>query len=190
MGSSAVPGEANSENQMNLSQSCFEHPTTYSLFVAIPMGFLGVACMSLAQMGGQVEATFVYRRGHTCVQVLLSTAPDPTGATHWGQQTFSLHPAIDCAPGDAIEGTITVVRKKENHRLMEVRFGGHPVSASMPCVPIMRAFPRNISNWGPFRALQRPPCLSKHARRPYSEGVHGECFKLGTLSSSTRALCG
>lgn len=53
-------------------------------------------------------------------QVLLSTAPDPTGATHWGQQTFSLHPAIDCAPGDAIEGTITVVRKKENHRLMEV----------------------------------------------------------------------
>jgi protein arginine N-methyltransferase 1 len=54
------------------------------------------------------------------VQVLLSTAPDPTGATHWGQQTFSLHPAIDCAPGDAVEGTITVVRKKENHRLMEV----------------------------------------------------------------------
>ena len=57
-----------------------------------------------------------------CMQVLLSTAPDPTGATHWGQQTFALHPPIDCAPGDAIVGDITVVRKKENHRLMEVRF--------------------------------------------------------------------
>ena len=53
-------------------------------------------------------------------QVLLSTAPDPTGATHWGQQTFTLHPAVDCAPGDALVGRITVVRKKENHRLMEV----------------------------------------------------------------------
>lgn len=63
------------------------------------------------------------------MQVLLSTAPDPTGATHWGQQTFSLHPAIDCAPGDAVEGTITVVRKKENHRLMEVC---HSLSAWIP----------------------------------------------------------
>lgn len=60
------------------------------------------------------------------MQVLLSTAPDPTGATHWGQQTFSLHPAVDCAPGDAIEGNITVVRKKENHRLMEVRLLSRP----------------------------------------------------------------
>jgi protein arginine N-methyltransferase 1 len=53
--------------------------------------------------------------------VQLSTAPDPTGATHWGQQTFSLHPAVDCAPGDALQGSIKIVRKKENHRLMEVR---------------------------------------------------------------------
>ena len=59
-------------------------------------------------------------RIYPAVQVLLSTAPDPTGATHWGQQTFSLHPAVDCAPGDALAGRITVVRKKENHRLMEV----------------------------------------------------------------------
>ena len=54
-------------------------------------------------------------------QVSLSTAPDPTGATHWGQQTFCLHPPIDCAPGDAVEGSIRVTRKKENHRLMQVR---------------------------------------------------------------------
>ena len=53
-------------------------------------------------------------------QVSLSTAPDPTGSTHWGQQTFCLHPPIDCAPGDAVEGSIRITRKKENHRLMQV----------------------------------------------------------------------
>ena len=53
-------------------------------------------------------------------QVLLSTAPDPTGATHWGQQTFTLNPALEATAGDAVVGEITVVRKKENHRLMEV----------------------------------------------------------------------
>ena len=51
---------------------------------------------------------------------LLSTAPDPTGATHWGQQSFTVHPPIDCMPGDSIQCTIHIVRKKENHRLMEV----------------------------------------------------------------------
>ena len=34
--------------------------------------------------------------------VLLTTAPDPTGATHWGQQSFVLHPAVACAPGKRI----------------------------------------------------------------------------------------
>ena len=33
--------------------------------------------------------------------VLLSTAPDPTGATHWGQQTFTLHPPVECVRGGA-----------------------------------------------------------------------------------------
>ena len=31
--------------------------------------------------------------------VLLSTAPDPTGATHWGQQSFVLHPGVACVAG-------------------------------------------------------------------------------------------
>jgi len=53
--------------------------------------------------------------------ILLSTAPDPTGSTHWGQQSFVLHPPIACMPGDKIVGDITIVRKKENHRLMEVK---------------------------------------------------------------------
>lgn len=82
-------------------------------------------------------------------EVLLSTAPDPTGSTHWGQQSLMLHPSITCAPGgrqpsvrpsfalprtgfqaseddlnlpgDRIAGDITIVRRKDNHRLMEVK---------------------------------------------------------------------
>ena len=53
-------------------------------------------------------------------QVLLSTAPDATGATHWGQQIFFLHPAIACAPNDTVACDITIQRKKDNHRLMKV----------------------------------------------------------------------
>jgi hypothetical protein len=52
--------------------------------------------------------------------VKLSTAPDPTGATHWGQQVFYVNPPIDCAPNDALAATMTLTRKKENHRLLKV----------------------------------------------------------------------
>mmetsp|Transcript_16149 Transcript_16149/g.44989 ORF Transcript_16149/g.44989 Transcript_16149/m.44989 type:complete len:444 (+) Transcript_16149:225-1556(+) len=53
-------------------------------------------------------------------QVLLTTAPDATGATHWGQQTFFLNPPLECGAGDSIRMTIEINRKKENHRLMSV----------------------------------------------------------------------
>lgn len=56
----------------------------------------------------------------TDMPVTLSTAPDPTGATHWGQQLFFLHPHVQAQQGDKIEVDITVTRKKENHRLMQV----------------------------------------------------------------------
>jgi protein arginine N-methyltransferase 1 len=52
--------------------------------------------------------------------ITLSTAPDPTGATHWGQQCFFLNPAIECAANDRLRCTIDVVRKKDNHRLLNV----------------------------------------------------------------------
>lgn len=40
--------------------------------------------------------------------VTLSTAPDPTGATHWGQQSFYIVPPLECAPGDKLKATIKV----------------------------------------------------------------------------------
>ena len=54
-------------------------------------------------------------------QVLLSTAPDATGATHWGQQVFFLNPPVAVAPGDWISCDVDFQRKKENHRLMKAR---------------------------------------------------------------------
>lgn len=56
----------------------------------------------------------------TDVEVRLSTSPDPTGATHWGQQTFYCHPPIEAEGGDKLVGSITVTRQKENQRLLNV----------------------------------------------------------------------
>jgi protein arginine N-methyltransferase 1 len=52
--------------------------------------------------------------------VKLSTAPDATGATHWGQQVFMLHPPIDCAPGDNLTVSTVISRREDNHRLLKV----------------------------------------------------------------------
>lgn len=52
--------------------------------------------------------------------VKLPTAPDPTGATHWGQQVFMMNPAIDCAPGDVLKCQVVISRQQQNHRLLEL----------------------------------------------------------------------
>lgn len=55
--------------------------------------------------------------------IKLSTAPDATGATHWGQQVFMMHPPVDCAPDDSLAVDITVSRREDNHRLLAVEMG-------------------------------------------------------------------
>jgi protein arginine N-methyltransferase 1 len=52
--------------------------------------------------------------------VVLSTAPDAAGATHWGQQVFPLVPPVRAAAGDSLVGSIALRRRADNHRLMEV----------------------------------------------------------------------
>jgi type I protein arginine methyltransferase len=52
--------------------------------------------------------------------VVLSTAPDEAGCTHWGQQVFPLSPAVRGCPGDSLSGAITISRRSDNHRLMTV----------------------------------------------------------------------
>ena len=52
--------------------------------------------------------------------VTLSTAPDPTGATHWGQQCFYVVPPIECAAEQRLKASIKVDRRRDNHRLLAV----------------------------------------------------------------------
>lgn len=51
--------------------------------------------------------------------VVLDTAPG-AGFTHWGQQSFSFAPCLQAGRGDVISGTIEVVRRKDNQRLLNV----------------------------------------------------------------------
>jgi type I protein arginine methyltransferase len=56
-----------------------------------------------------------------CVQVVLTTAPDVSGATHWGQLTFQLHPPINAEPGDRLRCSMEMVRQEKNNRLLHVK---------------------------------------------------------------------
>ncbi|KAJ7299895.1 hypothetical protein O6H91_10G013300 [Diphasiastrum complanatum] len=52
--------------------------------------------------------------------VELTTAPMYDQATHWGQQVFVIHPSFDIQDGDVLQGSMEIVRSKQNHRLMDV----------------------------------------------------------------------
>lgn len=60
--------------------------------------------------------------------VTLSTAPDPTGATHWGQQSFLLQPSIDVNAGDKINCDFVMQRRKDNHRLLAIKLNQQVIS--------------------------------------------------------------
>eukprot|EP00884_Botryococcus_braunii_P002802 jgi/Botrbrau1/12522/Bobra.0169s0064.1 len=53
------------------------------------------------------------------MEVLLTTAPDPAGPTHWGQQTFPLHPALTVAAHSLISGRLSIRRRPDNNRLLQ-----------------------------------------------------------------------
>jgi len=50
----------------------------------------------------------------------LSTAPDETGATHWGQQLFQVHPTVYGGVGSEIRCAFEMRRRKDNQRLLEI----------------------------------------------------------------------
>lgn len=54
--------------------------------------------------------------------VELTTAPSIDNPTHWGQQVFLFNPPTRVSRGDFLEGTFTMTRSKENHRLMDIQF--------------------------------------------------------------------
>ncbi|DAZ93736.1 TPA: hypothetical protein N0F65_007362, partial [Lagenidium giganteum] len=54
-------------------------------------------------------------------EITLTTSPY-VQPTHWGQQVFPLYPPTQVCDGDIVEGTIAVVRRSDNQRLMNVKF--------------------------------------------------------------------
>lgn len=66
----------------------------------------------------------VHFRGSAQCQVQspieLSTEPEYGHCTHWGQQAFFVEPPIEGRDGDELEGRITVVKHKENRRLLDI----------------------------------------------------------------------
>jgi type I protein arginine methyltransferase len=58
-------------------------------------------------------------------KVILDTAPDATGATHWGQQSFYVgETVLNVEPGHKVEGEIVVARRTDNQRLLAVEYEG------------------------------------------------------------------
>ncbi|KAK4481205.1 hypothetical protein RD792_012087 [Penstemon davidsonii] len=53
-------------------------------------------------------------------EIELNTGPNEDSGTHWGQQVFLLHPPPRVQRGDDLKFNFSMIRSKENHRLMEV----------------------------------------------------------------------
>ncbi|GMF21893.1 unnamed protein product [Phytophthora lilii] len=54
-------------------------------------------------------------------EVTLTTSPF-VQPTHWGQQVFPLYPPMQVCEGDVVVGDISVARRSDNQRLMNVKF--------------------------------------------------------------------
>lgn len=52
-------------------------------------------------------------------RVTLSTGPE-AGYTHWGQQVFYLHDAIDCSAETKLHGNVSMTRQVKNKRLYDL----------------------------------------------------------------------
>ncbi|GAB4828317.1 Protein arginine N-methyltransferase prmt10 [Ancistrocladus abbreviatus] len=74
--------------------------------------------------GGWFDVHFRGRHENPATEeVELTTGPSADYGTHWGQQVFLLHPAIQTNKGDHLDVSFAMDRSKENHRLLEVEFG-------------------------------------------------------------------
>ncbi|KAI8570856.1 hypothetical protein RHMOL_Rhmol01G0070000 [Rhododendron molle] len=70
-------------------------------------------------------------------EIELTTAPSENHSTHWGQQVFLLHPPICVGERDNLNINFSMVRSKENHRLMEVELGCEIRKSSGTLLPPM-----------------------------------------------------
>ncbi|KAM0974532.1 hypothetical protein EV1_017484 [Malus domestica] len=77
----------------------------------------------LCGYGGWFDVQFRGRKEDPAQEeVELTTAPSVNDGTHWGQQVFLLSPPARITEGDQLNGSFSMKRSKENHRLMEAEF--------------------------------------------------------------------
>ncbi|VAH98228.1 unnamed protein product [Triticum turgidum subsp. durum] len=75
----------------------------------------------LAALAGWFDVHFRGSKQNPAVEeVELNTAPDENGGTHWGQQVFLMTPSPRVNEGDSVNVSFSMVRSKENHRLMDM----------------------------------------------------------------------
>eukprot|EP00039_Didymoeca_costata_P012153 m.173908 g.173908 ORF g.173908 m.173908 type:complete len:370 (+) comp15397_c0_seq9:134-1243(+) len=105
------------------------HTLTLDELKATQKGDLSMAIMNTSnnpEINGFVIWFDAYFKGSEAspamLPVTLSTAPNPEGATHWGQQQFHLAPGIKANHGDSIKNKWEIRRQKQNPRLLEVTF--------------------------------------------------------------------
>ena len=82
----------------------------------------GMQQQDAAAFAGWFDVKFAGSKENPAENVVpLTTSPNANGSTHWGQQAFYVHPEISSSNGNIVRGTLQMVRKKTNKRLMEVK---------------------------------------------------------------------
>ncbi|CAM8976342.1 unnamed protein product [Rhodiola kirilowii] len=96
----------------------------------------------LSALGGWFDVHFRGSKENPAQEdIELTTAPSVDQGTHWGQQVFVLHPAVNVSLGDELSVSFTMIRSKENHRLMEVELDCEFKQVSgKPLQPIRKKF--------------------------------------------------
>ncbi|KAL9667643.1 hypothetical protein QQ045_002006 [Rhodiola kirilowii] len=96
----------------------------------------------LSALGGWFDVHFRGSKENPAQEdIELTTAPSVDQGTHWGQQVFVLHPSVNVSLGDELSVSFTMIRSKENHRLMEVELDCEFKQVSgKPLQPIRKNF--------------------------------------------------
>jgi protein arginine N-methyltransferase 1 len=84
----------------------------FEIQIPFPVRVSGYASWFTVNFNGSTATPAVKR-------VTLSTGPE-AGYTHWGQQVFYLHDAIDCTTDTKLHGNVEMVRQTKNKRLYEL----------------------------------------------------------------------
>ncbi len=73
-------------------------------------------------IGGWFDVNFKGSDENPALSHITLTTSPYVEATHWGQQAFPLSPPTQVCEGDAVRGTIEILRRADNPRLMNVKF--------------------------------------------------------------------